>query len=95
MGKTTQRFVNLSWCDVQSEALSGEVIFRNRKPCSSVMTSTHFRTISGSISKSSKKSALSRKNALFREVTHVALVRTDVSEEHTAYITNMKRIGEL
>jgi hypothetical protein len=35
------------------------------------------------------------KNAIFWDVTPVAFVRTDVSEEHSASIIRVTRIGEL
>jgi mRNA-degrading endonuclease toxin of MazEF toxin-antitoxin module len=35
------------------------------------------------------------KNAVFRDVTRVALVRTDVSEERVAAIIRVKRINKL
>jgi hypothetical protein len=35
------------------------------------------------------------KSGVFRDVTQVTLVRTDVSEELSAYIIRVRRIGEL
>jgi hypothetical protein len=38
---------------------------------------------------------IAMKNAVFWDVSHVALVRTNVSEEHVASIISVTRIGEL
>jgi hypothetical protein len=40
-------------------------------------------------------SVVTVKNAVFWDVRHVALVRTDISEKRIAFIISVKRISEL